>query len=83
MPSVSQSLLLLSLLGPLPLALATTVQRCEAADGRITFTTLSCAAGERASLQHVRTFTPGSTVALMPPAEPRESSAMNLSLIHI
>lgn len=78
MPSVSQLPLLFSLLAPLPLALANTVQRCEAADGRITFTTLSCAAGERASLQDVRTFTPGSTVALMPPAEPRESSAMNM-----
>ena len=78
MPLIAQPLLLLSMLGPLPLALATTVQRCEAADGRITFTTLSCAAGERASLQDVRAFTPGSTVALMPPAEPRESSAMNM-----
>ncbi|EJM65953.1 hypothetical protein [Pseudomonas sp. GM55] len=78
MPSISQFLLLLSLLGPLPLALATTVQRCEAADGHITFTTLSCAAGERVSLQDVRAFTPGSTVALMPPAEPRETSAMNI-----
>jgi len=79
MSSISQCLLLLSLLGPLPLALATTVQRCEAADGRITFTTLSCAAGERASLQDVRALPPGSTVALIPPAEPRETSAMNIN----
>ncbi|RAI72396.1 cell envelope protein SmpA [Pseudomonas fluorescens] len=78
MPSISQLLLLLSLLAPLPPALATTIQRCEAADGRITFTTLSCAAGERASLQDVRVLTPGSTVALMPPAESRETSAMNI-----
>ncbi|WP_322615258.1 cell envelope protein SmpA [Pseudomonas sp. BIC9C] len=78
MPSISQLLLLLSLLGPLPLALATTIQRCEAADGRITFTTLSCAAGERVSLQDVRAFAPGSTMVLMPPAEPRETSAMNI-----
>ncbi|EJM47761.1 hypothetical protein [Pseudomonas sp. GM48] len=76
MPSIAQFLLLLTLLSPLPLALATTVHRCEAANGRITFTTLSCAAGESASLQDVRTFTPGSTIALMPEAEPRETSGM-------
>ena len=78
MPSIAQFLLLLTLLSPLPLALATTVHRCEAANGRITFTTLSCAAGESASLQDVRTFTPGSTMALMPEAEPRETSGMKI-----
>ena len=78
MPSTAQFLLLLTLLSPLPLALATTVHRCEAANGRITFTTLSCAAGESASLQDVRTFTPGSTMALMPEAEPRETSGMKI-----
>ncbi|WP_223534380.1 cell envelope protein SmpA [Pseudomonas sp. GL-B-16] len=78
MPSVAQFLLLLGLLSPPPLALATTVQRCEAANGRITFTTLSCAAGESVSLQDVRAFTPGSTMALMPPAEPRKTSGMKI-----
>ncbi|EJM47961.1 hypothetical protein PMI26_00865 [Pseudomonas sp. GM33] len=78
MPSSPQFFFLLSLLAPSPLALATSVQRCEAANGRITFTTLSCAAGESASLQDVRAFTPGSTMALMPPAEPRETSGMKI-----
>lgn len=78
MPSIPPLLLLLSLLSPLPLALATTVHRCEAANGRTTFTTLSCAAGENVSLQNVRTFTPGSTMALMPEAGPSETSGMKI-----
>ena len=78
MPSSSQFFLLLSLLAPSPLALATSVQRCEAANGRITFTTLSCAMGESVSLQDIRAFTPGSTMALMPQAETRETSAMKI-----
>ncbi|CAI8880702.1 Cell envelope protein SmpA [Pseudomonas sp. IT-196MI5] len=78
MPSAAQFLLLLGLFSPLPLALATTVQRCEAANGRITFTTLSCAAGESVSLQDVRAFTPGSTMAPMPPAETRETPGMKI-----
>ena len=57
-------------------ALAATVNRCEAANGRITFTTLSCATGESLSRQDVRTFTPGSTTTLMPEAEPGETSGM-------
>lgn len=57
-------------------AIATTVHRCESANGRITFTTLSCAAGDSLSFQDVRTFTPGSTVALMPEADSRETSGM-------
>ena len=78
MPSVAQFFLVFTLLSPLPLAVATTVQRCEAANGRITFTTLGCAAGENVSLQDARAFTPGSTMALMPPAEPRETSGMKI-----
>jgi len=72
----AQYFLLIALLC-LPLkALAATVHRCEAANGRITFTTLSCAAGDSLSLQDVRTFTPGSTVALMPEADTLETSRM-------
>jgi hypothetical protein len=78
MPSVARFFLLFTLLNPLPPALATTVQRCEAANGRTTFTTLGCAAGENVSLQDARAFTPGSTRALMPPAEPRETSGMKI-----
>ncbi|QVW22040.1 cell envelope protein SmpA [Pseudomonas hormoni] len=55
---------------------AATVHRCEAANGRITFTTLSCGTGDSFSLQEVRTFTPGSTMALMPEADTRETSGM-------
>ncbi|MHC8365771.1 cell envelope protein SmpA [Pseudomonas sp. ZT5P21] len=63
----------------LPLgASAATVHRCEAANGRITFTTLSCATGEDLSLQEVRTYTPGSVVTLMPEVELRETSRMNI-----
>ncbi|POF39008.1 cell envelope protein SmpA [Pseudomonas laurylsulfativorans] len=78
MPSMSPFPLLFSLLTLPALALATTVHRCEAANGRITFTTLSCAPGESVSLQDVRVFTPGSTRALLPPAEPHETSGMKI-----
>ncbi|MHC8338087.1 cell envelope protein SmpA [Pseudomonas sp. HLT2-19-2] len=77
MPSNAHYFLLIALLCPSPRALATTVHRCEAANGRITFTTLSCAAGDSLSLQDVRTFTPGSTTALMP-EEIRETSGMKI-----
>jgi hypothetical protein len=78
MSSISPFFLLLSLLSPLPQALATTVHRCEAVNGRITFTTLSCATGESVSLQDIRTFTPGSAMALMPQAETRETPGMKI-----
>ena len=73
MPSNAPYFLLIALLCPSPWALATTIHRCEAANGSITFTTLSCAAGESLSLQDVRTFTPGNATALMPEAENRET----------
>ncbi|PQP00040.1 cell envelope protein SmpA [Pseudomonas frederiksbergensis] len=57
-------------------AFATTVHRCEAPNGHITFTTLSCTTGESLSLQDVHTFLPGSTTALMPEAEVRKTSGM-------
>jgi len=78
MSLTAQIFLLLNLLCPPPLALATTIARCEAANGRITFTTLSCASGDSLSLQDVRTFTPGSTMELMPRAESRETSGMKI-----
>ena len=74
MRSNASCFLLLTLLCPPPLALATTVNRCEAVDGRITFTTLSCGNGEQLSLQDIRTFTPGSITALMPESETRDTS---------
>jgi hypothetical protein len=78
MPSNAHCFLLIALLCPSPWALATTVHRCEAANGRITFTTLSCTAGESLSLQDVRTFTPATMTALMPEAEVRATSSMKI-----
>ncbi|MCW8275542.1 cell envelope protein SmpA [Pseudomonas sp. PCH199] len=75
MPSHTQYCLLITLLSS-PWALATTIHRCEAANGHITFTTLSCTAGESLTPQEVRPFTPGSTMtALMPEAEARKTSS--------
>ena len=56
----------------------TTLHRCEAADGSLTFTTLSCANNERLLLQEVRPYSPGSTVALIPEARHEEISGMNI-----
>lgn len=76
MPSNANYLLLLALLStPLPV-LASAISRCEAANGHITFTSLGCNADERASHQDVRPSPPGSSVALLPEAEWRESSNM-------
>ena len=76
---LSTQYFLLTALLCLPLeAFAVTVHRCEAANGRITFTTLGCATDDSLSLQDVRTFTPGSTVALMPEADTRETSGMKI-----
>jgi len=76
MPSIAYYFLLTTLLSLPPLLHAEIVHRCEAANGQVTFTTLSCTAGERLSLQDVRTFTPGSTMALMPEAKIGETSGM-------
>lgn len=73
MPSIAHYLLTALLYLP-PQALATTVHRCEAANGHITFTTMSCTSGENLSVQDVRTFLPGSVAPLMPEAEFRETS---------
>ena len=74
MPPFAYYFLLTALLCLPPRLQAGTVHRCEAPNGQVTFTTLSCTAGERLSLQDVRTFTPGSTVALMPSADTGETS---------
>ncbi|WP_339546815.1 hypothetical protein [Pseudomonas sp. RA_35y_Pfl2_P32] len=63
-----------------------TVQRCEAADGRITFTSMACKAGERLSLQEVRTYLPGSNTevhletAVLPEAEHLQAPDMTLKV---
>lgn len=42
-----------------------TLHRCEASDGSVTFTSMSCAQGEQRSTQEVHPYSPGS-VAVMP-----------------
>ncbi|WP_223516157.1 cell envelope protein SmpA [Pseudomonas sp. GL-B-19] len=76
MPSIARYFLLTALLCLPPRLQAGTVHRCEAPNGQVTFTTLSCTAGERLSLQDVHTFTPGSTMALMPEANIGETSGI-------
>ncbi|MVV50292.1 cell envelope protein SmpA [Pseudomonas sp. PB120] len=75
MPSKTPFILLIALLCSPSWALATTIQRCEAIDGRVRFTTLGCSTGESLSLQEVRTLTPGTTTALIPEADIRGTSA--------
>ncbi|MET0775224.1 MAG: cell envelope protein SmpA [Pseudomonas mandelii] len=66
-------------------ALAVTIHRCEAPDGSITFTTLSCNAGEDFSMQEVRTSMPGTSMALLPEADARDRTSatgkMQLTII--
>ncbi|MGL6245479.1 cell envelope protein SmpA [Pseudomonas sp.] len=73
MPSITVYFLLLALLCLSPRMHAATIHRCEAPNGRLTFTTLSCTDGESLSLQDVRPFMPGTAMALMPEAEGREA----------
>jgi hypothetical protein len=78
MPAYAHYLLLITLLCLTPWAPATTIHRCEASDGRITFTTLSCAASESRSIQEVRTHTPvDEPIALLPGPETRRASRTN------
>ncbi|MBC3210431.1 cell envelope protein SmpA [Pseudomonas sp. SWRI111] len=64
MPSKSALILLTALLHTTP-STATTLHRCQASDGSVTFTSMSCAAGEQLSLQQVHPYSPG-WVAIMP-----------------
>jgi len=77
MPSKTIRFMLTTLLCLPPTGSATTLHRCEAPDGSLTFTTLSCRSDEQLSLQEVRPYSPGSTVALMPEARHEEISGMN------
>ncbi|MFJ2323721.1 cell envelope protein SmpA [Pseudomonas sp. NPDC087817] len=76
MPSKTSRFVLSSLLCLPPAGAATTLHRCEAADGSITFTSMSCASGERRSVQEVHPYLPGSVVAIMPEHNHEEISAM-------
>jgi hypothetical protein len=77
MPLNTHLFLLATLLCLPPWVLSASLHRCEAPDGRVTFTTLSCKAEESLSLQTIHPFMPGPTVAVMPEANPRKKSGMN------
>ncbi|WP_339454448.1 cell envelope protein SmpA [Pseudomonas sp. EA_5y_Pfl2_R50] len=68
MPAKTFRLLLSTLLCLPPATTAATLHRCEAADGGITFTSLSCAAGDQRSSHEVHPYSPGSINAVMPEA---------------
>ncbi|MFJ4196642.1 cell envelope protein SmpA [Pseudomonas sp. NPDC089534] len=74
MPRKTPPIVLTTLLCLPPAAEAITVHRCEAQNGQITFTTLSCANDEHLAHQEVRPYSPGSAVALMPEAHHEETS---------
>ncbi|MGN2412120.1 cell envelope protein SmpA [Pseudomonas syringae] len=73
----------LSLLGPLLYlpahAMASTVQRCEDAAGKITFTTLGCPEGHSTQLQRAFNAPPGTSIELLPPANYREADRRKVS----
>ena len=81
MPSIAYYFLLTTLLCLPPLLHAKTVHRCEAANGHVTFTTLSCTAGESLSLQDVRTFTPGRLTS--PPGQAVVSTDNRILLLRL
>ncbi|MBC8997949.1 cell envelope protein SmpA [Pseudomonas sp. N40(2020)] len=76
MPSKTTRFLLTSLLCLPPTGAATSLHRCEAPDGGITFTSMSCALGEQLSVQEVHPYLPGSVVAIMPEHNHEEISGM-------
>lgn len=76
MPLKPSHLVLTSLLCLPPTGAALTLHRCEAADGSITFTSMSCAQGEQRSAQEVHPYSPGSVVAVMPEHNHEETSGM-------
>ncbi|MFH0025150.1 cell envelope protein SmpA [Pseudomonas fluorescens] len=45
-------------------AAAVSLHRCEASDGSVTFTSMSCAQGEQRAMQEVHPYSPGSVVLL-------------------
>ncbi|WP_285420933.1 cell envelope protein SmpA [Pseudomonas sp. efr-133-TYG-5] len=75
MPTIAAPMALTTLLCLPLLASASTLHRCEAADGSVTFTTLSCASDEHLSPHEVHPYSPG-PVALLPDARYEERSGM-------
>jgi len=76
MPSKPLLSLLASLLCLPPAEAATSLHRCEAIDGSVTFTSMSCANGEQRSVQEVHPYSPGSVVAVMPEHNHEEMTGM-------
>ncbi|MGU3345665.1 cell envelope protein SmpA [Pseudomonas monsensis] len=76
MPSKTSIFVLTSLLCLPPAGAATTLHRCEAVDGSITFTSMSCANGEQRSVQEVHPYLPGSVIAVIPEHDHEETSGM-------
>jgi len=58
------------------LATATTVHRCEDANGKLTFTTLACPAGHELKLQNAHNPLPGT---VLPPSPPSETKPLKRS----
>jgi hypothetical protein len=77
MPSNTHLLLLTTLLCLPSKLLAATVHRCEAPDGGITFTTMSCKTNESLSLHTAQPFMPGTTHAIMPEAPTQQTPGAN------
>ncbi|WDR35252.1 cell envelope protein SmpA [Pseudomonas serboccidentalis] len=78
MRSGTSRLVLATLLCLPPAGAASTLHRCEAPDGRITFTSLSCASDEQLSVQQVHPYSPGSVVPIMPEHNHEEISGMTI-----
>lgn len=78
MPSKASRLGLATLLC-LPLdAPGATIHRCEAPDGRITFTTMSCAIDESLSYQEVTPYRLGTTITRLPQQQHREPPGLKI-----
>jgi hypothetical protein len=69
MPIIARTLLLITLPCLALSALAATVQRCEDANGNITFTSLGCAHSDSMQMYEAYNAPPGSGVPLMPEAD--------------
>ncbi|MNF99372.1 hypothetical protein D3C84_822650 [compost metagenome] len=79
MPAYLRYFLLITLLCRSPWAIATTIHRCEATNGHITFTTHSCSPDESRSIQDVRTYTPNNDfITFMPGPETRQIPDRNI-----
>jgi hypothetical protein len=72
MPAYRPGLLLATLLCLPAVSSATLVNRCEDAEGNITFTTLSCPIEHERTVQHAYNPPPGGGFAVLPPAESRQ-----------